>query len=173
MPFERINKTTGEKRPHLEVVIEKKSMINLVQAYSVAVKVRFLLSSMYNILVLNHRTQHMLRGEGGVYYSDLYPLISFLPRFSTHVDRADEEDMLPLWKASNMDHDTHKTIHGHNLVSRASTMLPSRSNTDPLTEAAGSDELTEDEKRDSQFWMNSQGRLKRSKTFDPEAALPV
>ena len=81
--------------------------------------------------------------------------------------------MLPLWKASNMDHDTHKTIHGHNLVSRASTMLPSRSNTDPLTEAAGSDELTEDEKRDSQFWMNSQGRLKRSKTFDPEAALPV
>ena len=46
MPFERINKTTGEKRPHLEVVIEKKSMINLVQAYSVAVKVRSLLSSM-------------------------------------------------------------------------------------------------------------------------------
>jgi ion channel-forming bestrophin family protein len=39
VPFERVNKTTGEKRPHLEVVIEKKTMINLVQAYSVSVKV--------------------------------------------------------------------------------------------------------------------------------------
>ncbi|KAI0088809.1 UPF0187-domain-containing protein [Irpex rosettiformis] len=154
VPFERVNKATGEKRPHLEVVIEKKSMINLVQAYSVAVK-------------------HMLRGEGGVYYSDLYPLISFLPRFSTHVERADEEDMLPLWKASNMDHDTHKTIHESNIVSRASTMPPSRSNSFPLPDSTGSDELTESEKRDSQFWYNSQGRLKRSKTFDPEAALPV
>lgn len=75
-----------------------------------------------------------------------------------------------------MDHDTHKTIHGHHLVSRASTMAaPSRANTDPspISGLRGSDELTESEKRDSQIWYNSQGRLKRSKTFDPEAALPV
>ncbi|KAI0691844.1 UPF0187-domain-containing protein [Cytidiella melzeri] len=77
VPFDRVDKATGEKKSHLEVVIEKKSMINLVQAYSVSVK-------------------HLLRGEGGVYYADLYPLISFLPRFSVHTGKATEDDMLPL-----------------------------------------------------------------------------
>lgn len=39
-------------------------MINLVQAYSVAMK-------------------HFLRGETGIFYEDLYPLVAFLPRFVT------------------------------------------------------------------------------------------
>ncbi|PPQ90180.1 hypothetical protein CVT25_013312 [Psilocybe cyanescens] len=46
----------------IESVVEKKIMINLVQAYSVSVK-------------------HLLRGGQGVYYEDLYPLIPFLPRY--------------------------------------------------------------------------------------------
>ncbi|EKM56905.1 uncharacterized protein PHACADRAFT_254282 [Phanerochaete carnosa HHB-10118-sp] len=144
VPFERTDKATGEKKPHLQVVIEKKSMINLVQAYSVAVK-------------------HMLRGEGGVYYADLYPLISFLPRFSTNIERASEEDMLPLWKASDMDHATHRSIHSETLS--GSHMM--RSNSSPLPQSSEDGEQTE---KGSRF---SSKRMKRAKTFDPEMALPV
>ncbi len=39
VPFERVDKRTGQQKSVLEITIEKKSMINLVQAYSVAVKV--------------------------------------------------------------------------------------------------------------------------------------
>ena len=35
MPFERKDKATGENKPHLQVVIEKKSMINLVRVANV------------------------------------------------------------------------------------------------------------------------------------------
>ena len=44
VPFERTNKKTGQQKSVLEITIEKKSMINLVQAYSVAVKVNLTLS---------------------------------------------------------------------------------------------------------------------------------
>ena len=40
VPFERTDKKTGERKSTLEIVIEKKSMVNLVQAYAVSVKVR-------------------------------------------------------------------------------------------------------------------------------------
>ncbi|KIP01661.1 hypothetical protein PHLGIDRAFT_340523 [Phlebiopsis gigantea 11061_1 CR5-6] len=145
VPFERTDKATGQKKPTLEVVIEKKSMVNLVQAYSVSVK-------------------HMLRGEGGVYYADLYPLISFLPRFSTHTDHAGEDDMLPLWKASDMDHDTHKNIRSETLNSQTTTILRSNSSPMPLGSAE------ESEKERDATWGK---RMKRAKTFDPEMALPV
>ena len=38
-------------------------MVNLIQAFSVSMK-------------------HLLRGEPGIYYEDLYPLINFLPRYA-------------------------------------------------------------------------------------------
>jgi len=63
----------------LKAVIEKRSMINLVQAFSVAVK-------------------HFLRGEPGIYYEDLYPLVSFLPRHSIHSSsEPTAHDILPIW----------------------------------------------------------------------------
>ena len=40
--------------------------------------------------------QHFLRGEPGVYYEDLYPLVSFLPKYANM-----HGDMLPLWHVSN------------------------------------------------------------------------
>ncbi|KAL0058351.1 hypothetical protein AAF712_014970 [Marasmius tenuissimus] len=43
-------------------MIEKKTMINLLEAFSVAVK-------------------HYLRGEDGIYYEDLYYLVKFLPAY--------------------------------------------------------------------------------------------
>ena len=39
VPFERTDKKTGKAKTTLEMTIEKKSMENLVQAYSVSVKV--------------------------------------------------------------------------------------------------------------------------------------
>ncbi|KAI9058064.1 UPF0187-domain-containing protein [Trametes sanguinea] len=93
VPFERVDKQTKQQKSVLEVTIEKKSMVNLVQAYSVAVK-------------------HLLRAEPGVYYEDLYPLICFLPRYATHVpEQASEDDMLPLWKSSAMDARKHQKAH--------------------------------------------------------------
>ncbi|KAJ7595691.1 Bestrophin, RFP-TM, chloride channel-domain-containing protein [Mycena floridula] len=45
------------------MMIEKKTVINLLEAYSVAVK-------------------HYLRGEDGIYYQDLYYLVKFLPAYA-------------------------------------------------------------------------------------------
>ena len=39
-------------------------MVNLIQAFSVSLK-------------------HLLRGEPGIYYEDLYPLVNFLPRYAS------------------------------------------------------------------------------------------
>ena len=53
----------------------------------------------------------MLRGEGGVYYEDLYPLVCFLPHYATgDPSNATAEDMLPMWKASKMDHKNYQDI---------------------------------------------------------------
>ncbi|EUC58702.1 bestrophin protein [Rhizoctonia solani AG-3 Rhs1AP] len=62
----------------LRAKIEKASMINLVQAFSVAVK-------------------HYLRGEPGIYYKDLYPLIAFLPQYAIEDAPSESDDKLPLW----------------------------------------------------------------------------
>ncbi|KAH9950712.1 UPF0187-domain-containing protein [Amylocystis lapponica] len=53
--------TLEERRAH--VTIEKKTVINLIEAFAVAVK-------------------HYLRGEEGVYYVDLYHLVKFLPSYA-------------------------------------------------------------------------------------------
>ncbi|EEB87042.1 hypothetical protein MPER_15788, partial [Moniliophthora perniciosa FA553] len=55
VPNERPKKDGERHISVLEAIVEKKTMINLIQAFSVSVK-------------------HYLRGESGVYYQDLYPL---------------------------------------------------------------------------------------------------
>ncbi|CAE6457946.1 unnamed protein product [Rhizoctonia solani] len=62
----------------LKVMIEKSSMINLIQAFSVSVK-------------------HYLRGEPGIYYQDLYPLIAFLPQYAMQQGAMESTEKLPLW----------------------------------------------------------------------------
>ncbi|KAF9525224.1 Bestrophin, RFP-TM, chloride channel-domain-containing protein [Crepidotus variabilis] len=71
----------------LEAALEKKAMINMVQAFSVSVK-------------------HLLRGEQGPYYEDLYPLVAFLPKFATPEDErvGRESDKLPLWHFRDQQH---------------------------------------------------------------------
>ncbi|KZV90165.1 UPF0187-domain-containing protein [Exidia glandulosa HHB12029] len=80
VPTERAAKPGEDpsRNRRLEAIIEKKSMINLVQAFGVSVK-------------------HFLRGEGGPFYEDLHPLISFLPRFAAHHQGVPEHESLPVW----------------------------------------------------------------------------
>jgi len=84
VPVERKDDTTP-----LQNVIEKKSMINLVLAFAVSVK-------------------HFLRDEPGVYYEDLYPLISFLPRYASGPSGKNDE-LLPLWQEVDNGHHHHIT----------------------------------------------------------------
>lgn len=78
VPVDRSGKGDAANTTALQNVIEKKTMINLILAYAVSVK-------------------HFLRGEQGVYYEDLYPLISFLPRYANG-EQGPEAEKLPLWQ---------------------------------------------------------------------------
>jgi ion channel-forming bestrophin family protein len=93
----------------------------------------------------------MLRGEPGVYYEDLYPLISFLPKYARTPapgTLAAEEDMLPLWRASEL------VLHP-----RERSQSPT-----PSSKSTGSDKGTA---------QVGTLRSKKSKNnFDPEKVLP-
>ncbi|KAG8956831.1 hypothetical protein FRC04_000309 [Tulasnella sp. 424] len=87
----------GENADEIQIraIIERKSMMNLVQAFSVSVK-------------------HYLRSEPGIYYEDLYPLLSFLPQgidgshkrpqteASSSGGSDDAPPSLPMWQESPM-----------------------------------------------------------------------
>ncbi|EJD41899.1 UPF0187-domain-containing protein [Auricularia subglabra TFB-10046 SS5] len=61
--FPGLEADKAEAETRSRVLIEKKTVINLLQAFSVAVK-------------------HYLRGEDGIYFVDLYPLVKFLPSYA-------------------------------------------------------------------------------------------
>lgn len=139
----------------IAAVIEKKSMINLVQGFSVAVK-------------------HLLRGEPGIYYEDLYPLVCYLPRYSG--SSTSEADLMPLWKASEM------TVHPN---TRTNTRANTRANSPVLSElpqthsepelsqtAHGSEGRPNASRRSSMFGTLGGRSTKRKETFDPEKVLP-
>lgn len=137
IPDDRSDYPKYKHQTLLQNIIEKKSMVNLVQAFSVALK-------------------HFLRGENGVYYEDLYPLIGFLPRYATVSPRTGTNDeLLPLWQAS--EDGQHPYDHG------ISHMGPSRSNSAPS--ALGKEDTTS---------SNTGSWLRRKATFyDPEKTLPT
>lgn len=127
----------------VQSVIEKKSMINLVQGFSVSVK-------------------HFLRGESGVYYEDLYPLICLLPRYANAVGPKTDADMLPLWAASE---------DAEHPLSDARPPPPSRSATsDPRTAVPS---VIDDDHKSEQSWFRSitGRRPTRGNSVDPEKAL--
>lgn len=133
VPDDRSDKEKLKHTTILQNIIEKKSMVNLVQAFSVSVK-------------------HFLRGENGVYYQDLYPLIGFLPRYATPTSRTDA-DMLPLWQAS--EDGTHPYDHD------VSYMAPTRSTSTDI----GNEK--DDAKSSHSSWF-SRGR---KATSDPEKSI--
>lgn len=94
----------------------------------------------------------------GVYYQDLYPLISCLPRFVTPQSTT---DMLPLWQAS--EDGEHPYVHKLHAVTSAPQPSEIKDSSDTATASPA-----------SSFWFSSsrrQSRLHRVKSFDPEKAL--
>ncbi|KAG8743272.1 hypothetical protein FRC11_013917, partial [Ceratobasidium sp. 423] len=61
-PTEQQSQLTAEERARCRILIEKRTTINLIEAFSIAVK-------------------HYLRGEEGIEYEDLYHLVKFLPAY--------------------------------------------------------------------------------------------
>ncbi|CAA7268837.1 unnamed protein product [Cyclocybe aegerita] len=141
--------STEKPMTPLEVMIEKKTMVNLVQAYSVSVK-------------------HLLRGEQGVYYEDLYPLISFLPHYANESSsKQDDGELLPLWHLRDEhDHlldsivvdDEKKSSGRHMRTQTEKTMVASSSSSD--TGVRGP------------VPGGPYHRRTRVDTFDPEMVLP-
>lgn len=70
-------------------IIEKKTAINLVEAFAVSLK-------------------HYLRGEDGIYYADLYHLVKFLPAYALPPSIVSESDL----NHSLMADDDDATLHG-------------------------------------------------------------
>jgi putative membrane protein len=120
---------------HLKAVIEKRSMVNLIQAFSVSLK-------------------HLLRGEPGIYYEDLYPLICFLPRYAS---------------APGMGHITPETTLGAAKGEKVAGKLDEK--TPNVDEYDGTLPL---------WWVSPDTKLppprkpnkKKEKRFDPESVLP-
>ncbi|KAF5383205.1 hypothetical protein D9615_004939 [Tricholomella constricta] len=159
VPSERTIEGLSTEKATLQGVIEKKTMINLIQAFSVSVK-------------------HFLRGEPGVYYQDLYPLICFLPRYANADGAHAEEDKLPLWSASD---DIEKAYKRKEKNPRAAQDTlghhPQRTVSLPTGHARG-ETLVDDSKSEASWFRslskngNTAGRSARRKTFDPEKVLP-
>ena len=113
-------------------------MLNLIQAFSVALK-------------------HLLRGEPGIYYTDLYPLINFLPRYCA-----------PPSLAQTTPHAIDDASSGEKAAGEkdAGTLRQK-------TLSGGADDGT------LPLWYSSPGtklppvrKQKKQREFDPESALP-
>lgn len=92
----------------------------------------------------------MLRGEPGIYYRDLYPLVCFLPRYAGQdIGNADVE--FPLWDAG---------LQGKALAEKAKDSL--------VGDDSDSDKLGNAEKGDT----FDSPRRRKTGGFDPEQVLP-
>lgn len=107
-----------------------------------------------------------LRGEPGPYYQDLFPLISFLPRYANE----SKSDMLPLWAPfEHLDDDPNAPRHASESHIRSTddtkraASLPDPSLTGESNENG--------EKAGNASWFNSRARKHKKKDFDPEQAL--
>ncbi|KAF9041401.1 Bestrophin, RFP-TM, chloride channel-domain-containing protein [Panaeolus papilionaceus] len=144
VPVERKDVEGEEPWTKMDVIIEKKSMVNLVQAYSVSVK-------------------HLLRAEPGVYYEDLYPLLSFLPHYANDSEtghRQDTAERLPLWYIR----DEYNNLHD---PAAPSSFLRNIQHERDHTLVEEPKSMDTDSKGKPNRYVPA-----RSDTFDPEAALP-
>lgn len=100
--------------------------------------------------------QHALRGEPGIYYKDLYPLVSFLPRFANSDDH--DSELLPIWESAC---GTRPPTHPNHVT--RTTSSPGGS-----TKSHDDDILSE-----KAFSTGGSGRSQiKKRRFDPEAVLP-
>ncbi|KAG6877902.1 hypothetical protein C0992_009095 [Termitomyces sp. T32_za158] len=159
-PAKRDIPDASEEQIKLRVIMEKKTMINLIQAFSVAVK-------------------HFLRSEPGVYYQDLYPLICFLPRYANG-GAPSLDDKLPLWSSSDDYEEVHKNRNITHSNPRSAADTPNHHHpqrTESLPTHSRNNSLVEDNKSQKSwfrsFKRNSNGQSRsRRNSFDPEKVLP-
>lgn len=97
----------------------------------------------------------MLRGEPGIYYRDLYPLVCYLPRYASDA-------------SGTHDHDAHK----FELPLFAASAGMTRARSVPDERRVNGDAVTEKGKDDMLLSWRKNKKIKRVDTFDPEAVLP-
>ncbi|KAG6860196.1 hypothetical protein C0995_014483 [Termitomyces sp. Mi166 len=159
-PAKRDIPGASEEQIRFRVIMEKKTMINLIQAFSVAVK-------------------HFLRGEPGAYYQDLYPLICFLPRYASE-GAPSLDDKLPLWSSSDDYEEAHKNKNKAKGNPRSAADTPNHHHpqrTESLPTHSHNGSVIEDNKSETSWFRplkrNSNGYSRsRRNTFDPEKVLP-
>lgn len=116
--------------------------------------------------------QHQLRGESGIYYKDLYPLICHLPRYAnTKAPQQVENDILPLFREL---HGSGKMPYVH--VSDAGRGREPQ-HTTSLPEPKDDHDIMDDDKSTNASWYQTLSRRSPRKqgldTFDPEKVLPT
>lgn len=74
--------TESEEERKARVLLEKKTVINLIEAFGVSVK-------------------HYLRGEEGIFYEDLYHLVKFLPPYALPAGLPSLGDDMPRSRSSD------------------------------------------------------------------------
>jgi putative membrane protein len=151
----------GQKPSELSCIIEKKTMINLVQAFAVSVK-------------------HFLRGEPGIYYQDLYPLVCILPRYANQSPASQrDDDMLPLWRASESNPSHPRTSTSIYTPQSSQPTLTQQENelegSGSLAAPAKTEMHLHSEPDEKASWYNSfrKGPSRRVAKFDPERVLPI
>lgn len=103
------DKHLPESDQKARVIIEKKTVINLLEAFAVSVK-------------------HYLRGEDGIYYTDLFYLVKFLPAYAlpggipSQHDLADTHDLPMSFSAADQKSDPPEPRSGltHRITTSAS-----------------------------------------------------
>ena len=107
--------------------------------------------------------QHALRGEAGIYYEDLYPLVCFLPKFATKPpDIIREQDTLPLWGEEIND----KEVQVVHKLQRALSNPSDRKELKAAEKHVRGDDLVTNQQQ------IIPGRGRTDTLFDPEAVLP-
>jgi putative membrane protein len=153
VPVERQAKPGQPETTVLQNTIEKKTMVNLTYALSVAIK-------------------HHLRSEPGIYYRDLYPLVCVLPRYVNATPPHDIEDLLPLWHASEHHGHHHPDPVVHNFRADRNPREAGDSEKVHRTSSLPGDLQHNGTHSDLENGNGTTGRNRKSKKlFDPESAL--
>ena len=102
----------------------------------------------------------MLRGEPGIYYRDLYPLVCYLPRYASEISSTHDahEHELPLFASS--------------VRLRRTQTMPDTTPREPVNGTGADKEGNGSDKKLSWRSKKESGTLKREDTFDPEQVLP-
>lgn len=121
VPELKADENLSEEDARARTLIEKRTVLNLVEGFAVAVK-------------------HHLRGEDGIYYQDLYHLVKYLPAYNMQTDV-----LAPLYASGETKYRDFATPHDHDFTrvgTTKSTFAAAKAELPlPATAAASNSEL--------------------------------